>query len=155
MSHEVEVNISQIEEYLQKMLLIAKKMRTIMFDTAQSLQNEDEIEFENNIIARDIEIEKYDLVKISYENLLNELELKFKKTEFEILKKYELQNYKDQIKDIFELILEKDREHIQIAEKLIKSSKNEIKKMKVSKRATSSYYGVNDYSSGGRFDNKR
>lgn len=155
MNKEVESLSIQLKEYLENMLLIAKKMRAIVLYIEEIIVDEDQIGLDQQIIARDIEIEKYDEIKIEYDKLVKEIEIKLSKTEYEILNKYKLRVYKDQIKDIFELIFEKDRENINKIEKLIQLSKNKISKIQISKKATNSYYAMGSNFSGGKFDNRR
>lgn len=147
--------LDNLEINLKEMLSIAEEMRTIMTYTTFSLDHKDMERFERLVVARDIEIEKYEQHKIKYESILEKLYLETNLSEEEILDKYMMRTYKTQIKDIFMLLYRKDKENIKKVSAIADDSKSEVKKIKLSRRATNSYFGINEGFNGSRFDSKR
>jgi hypothetical protein len=147
--------LDNLESNLKYMLSIAEEMRSIMTYTSFALDHDDMERFERLIVARDIEIEKYEQYKLKYQAYLDSVITETGMEEDEILEEYMMETYKTQIKDIFVLLYRKDQENIKKVSSKVDDSKKEVKKIKLSRKATNSYYGMHDGFSGSRFDSKR
>lgn len=145
---------AELETLINLKLKIIRELDDLMFYMDYAISHDDVTRLENSIEARQVQIKEYDEVELRYREVLNRILLDFDGCEEKLLQIYQLSEQANEIKMRFLDIWEKEQVLSERVAQMFQDSKEELKKINHSKRATNGYFRM-EGSQGRIFDNKK